>query len=91
MTLADFCRAALLDITASPDRLSAFLHWRYDRLNREHPHAIFSVGEATPEFFGQTLAYVVGVEPIPETKPDDRPFRANYLDWCRKHLAECAT
>ncbi len=70
-------------------RLSMFLTFRYDCVNRFYPHPTFSAGEATPDFFARTLAYVSGAEPIPATKEEDRPFRANWLDWCRVHRAEC--
>ncbi len=91
--LSSFCEQAILLVAgAKPEnRLGLFIALRYDVLNRAYPHATFSAGEATLSFFANTLAYVSGAEPIPATKEDDRPFRANWLDWCRAHRAECAT
>ncbi len=92
-SLSSFCEQAILLVAgAKPEhRLGLFIALRYDVLNRVYPHETFSAGEATLSFFPDTLAYITGATPIPETKPDDRPFKANYLDWCRTHRAECAT
>lgn len=80
----------ILDGLPATARLPMFLTFRYDCINRFYPHPTFSSGEATLSFFPDTLAYVSGAVPIPAAKEEDRPFRANWLDWCRAHRAECA-
>jgi hypothetical protein len=60
-----------------------FMELRYDELNRRFPHPPFSTQEAENAFFAKTLAYVSGAEEIPLSTNDDRPYRSNYLEWCR--------
>lgn len=79
-----------LDNAAPADKLPLFLLLRYDRLNRFYPHPTFSAGEATLDFFEKTLLCLTGETPIPATKEEDRPFRANWLEWCRVHAKEVA-
>lgn len=76
------------------NKVQLFLHLRYTRMGALFPHEPFSVNEATPAFFRETLDYLTGIVPLPERRPGVRaedakadPYWPRYRDWVRKHAA----
>jgi hypothetical protein len=79
---------AAQEVEASADKLAAFLRLRYDEMGRLFPHDVFSVQEATPDFFAETARYLT--TGIPENRPGIKPEDAKhdiywrrYRDWMK--------
>lgn len=73
-------------------KIQLFIHLRYTRMNALFPHEPFSVNEATPAFFRETLDYVAGIVPMPERRPGTKAEDAKhdlywprYRAWVLKH------
>lgn len=89
-------RKAAQEVESSNNKLDTFLRLRYDEMSRLFPHKVFSVQEATPDFFAETARYlIVG---IPETRPNIKSEDAKhdvywqrYRDWMKKLPRQPAT
>lgn len=73
-------------------KVELFLHLRYTRMGALFPHEPFSVNEATPAFFRDTLDYLVGVVALPERRPGVKAEDAKhdlywrrYREWVLSH------
>ncbi len=90
LSLSDWLDTAIimLSIGYTP---ALFVELRYDRMNRFYPHGVFSVNEATPEFFRETLDHLVGDNHIADRRPGNAltgaadPYWVSYRDWVRAH------
>ncbi len=66
------------------ERLRTFMVLRYDDLGRRFPHAVFSVGEATLDFFERTTRYLLREEDLPKPQSE---YERHYVDWLRSHMS----
>ena len=87
-SLLAWLHLAAQEVESSSDKTSAFLRLRYDEMSRLFPHEVFSVQEATPDFFSETIRYLISE--IPDTRPGVKPEDAKhdiywrrYRDWMK--------
>jgi hypothetical protein len=84
-----FLRNAKWVLQDTGNNPKVFLEWRYDKLNKLYPHKTFSVGQATYEFFHDTLEILEGRAPMP-SKYDEKgnkksEYELNYIEWLESH------
>lgn len=70
--------------------LDLFMELRYHELARMFPHDVFSVGQASLDFFDRALANLNGApfdEPTKDGQPPPKPseYEANYRRWIGAH------
>lgn len=106
-TLLSFCESAAreLDSLFSCDPHAAirrFMELRYDvvhehfRFDHIKPslNLVFSVAQATPDFFERSLRLITGEEPMPTEDSLGRPlseYDVNYLRWIEAGRREIAS
>jgi hypothetical protein len=85
-SLLEWLETAVQEMERSDDKLIAFLRLRYDELSQRFPHEVFSVQEATPDFFSTTIQYLTTGAPLnrPGGKPEDAKhdiYWRRYREW----------
>jgi hypothetical protein len=66
--------------------LDLFLHLRYRELGHLFPHGVFSVGQASLDFFDTALAHLNGA-PFDDSKEKPSEYEMNYRRWILSHRA----
>ncbi len=64
-----------------------FYKLRYWELTDRFPHKVFTVGEATLDFFIVTANYLQGAK-LPKNE-DKSEYLENYLNWIKQHRIKC--
>ena len=71
------------EVESSADKIGTFLRLRYDEMGRLFPHDVFSVQEATPDFFAETVRYLTA--DIPDNRPGIKPEDAKHDIYWRRY------
>jgi hypothetical protein len=82
--LSGFLADAAFEVEHEPvaTRIARFIELRYHTLSRLFPHDVFSVGQASLDFFDKALTHVEGA-PFDEIHGGGKPsvYEANYRSW----------
>ncbi len=70
--------------------LDRFIELRYHIMSRECPHGVFSVEQASMDFFDVAYNHIMGLTPLP-TGSKERPlseYDKNYIAWIKQAQIE---
>ena len=85
LSLKHFCELANFSISQSNDKVSEFMRLRYDVMSKQFPHDVFSVEQATLDFFEKTLDILNGSVTVTKEEENKSKYTKNYYEWCRKN------
>jgi len=85
-TLLQFCEESHRELQGltGPALFERFYKLRYWELADRFPHKVFTVGEATLDFFSITMGYLQGAK-----LPKNEDKSENYLNWIKSHRIKC--
>ncbi len=84
-TLLQFCEESHRELQGltGHNLFERFYKLRYWELADKFPHKVFTVGEATLDFFIVTANYLQGAK-LPKNE-DKSEYLENYLNWVKQH------
>lgn len=91
MGICQYVREALKEMQAGAS-LERFLELRYWNMAKACPHGVFSVEQASLDFFDVAHRHIMGTEPLP-VGTKDRPlseYDKNYIAWIKLAQTEKA-
>ena len=73
--------------------LDRFIELRYHTMSKECPHGVFTVGQASIDFFDMAHKHIMGEEPypLPEANGSTRSlteFDKHYINWIKQAQSE---
>jgi hypothetical protein len=71
-----------LDRLSGHAKILRFIELRYAVMSDLFPHGVFTVEEATLEFFDRAIRHSIHQDPLPEVKSE---WSRNYVEWIKKH------
>lgn len=75
--------ARILRTCPPQDRLRLFLRFRYDIMHQFYPHGVFSVGQASLDFFELAHGHIDGSLPLPAGEEAKSEYVRNYIAWVK--------